>query len=85
MDMTQDQLAQEFARQVRLCSGLGQSMMLRIVEAEFGGGSSSVDDLRAQLQDAKLRDFEAHERRMREEDRSSWRERHLGRRKRGRS
>ena len=34
-DMTQDQIREEFRRQVRLCSGIGHEEMLRIVNAQF--------------------------------------------------
>ena len=36
-DMTNDQIVVEFKRQVRLCSGIGRSVMLLIVEAQYDG------------------------------------------------
>lgn len=89
MDLSQEQIEQEFTRQVRLCRGIGQSAMLRIIEAEFGASSANtVDDLRAQLQRAKERDFADADadaaRRACEAERDAWRQNHLGRGKRGR-
>jgi len=37
MNMTQDQIRKEFARQVYLCSGIGRTEMMAIVEKEFTG------------------------------------------------
>ena len=38
MDLTDDQIIEEFKRQVRLCSGIGKDKMLEIVYAQFDGG-----------------------------------------------
>ena len=40
--LTDDQLAKEFERQVRLCSGVGKKKMLEIVNAQFGAHPEHV-------------------------------------------
>lgn len=42
MDLTDDQIIEEFKRQVRLCSGIGIDKMLDIVNAQFGVNSKKA-------------------------------------------